>query len=118
MKTVKESKEVIALVIATANAINDARADGKIDYKDTALILPIIPKIGPAIDNIGEVPAELADLDPTEAAELVAQLQSDLNIGSDEVKQLIGSSLKWIAATVQVLNDVKGLKKPSNEVGA
>lgn len=106
----KNTKELIGLVIKTANAIKDAGADGKIDIADIGLILPLIPAIGPAVENIASVPAELADMDQAEAQELIDMVKNDLKIGDEHTKNIIAASLKLVGAGVELIKAIKAPK--------
>lgn len=48
----KDYQEVESLLVEIVKDLMLAKADGKIDMQDTALLLPIFLKVGPAVDNI------------------------------------------------------------------
>lgn len=70
-KGLKETKEVLDLGFAIGKMIQEGLKDGKLGMEDLGLLMGLIPHVGPAFDNISEVPAELKDIDAEEAKELL-----------------------------------------------
>ena len=69
---VKESKDMLALAFSLGKVIKEAKAnDGKVDAKDLMLLMQIIPTLGPAIEGMDKIPAEIKDIDVEEAKELL-----------------------------------------------
>lgn len=69
----KETCEIIAFGLGLASSVQQAKAnDGVIDTKDLPLLLPVIPTVLPAIENISAVPAELGELDEEDLATVQA----------------------------------------------
>lgn len=103
MTGIKETKEVIAAVLAIKKAIEDAKKDGKIDFlQDYVYFLPALPALFDAINGADKVPAELTDIDFEEAGEL---RQALAEAGSSEELQkifegivLIGTGIKGFVA--------------------
>jgi hypothetical protein len=69
---IKETKELLKFGILAKDVFVAAKADGKIDLGDLGLVLPLVGPLNGAIQGVGEIPAELADLDEGEFDELVA----------------------------------------------
>lgn len=62
--SVKETIDVINFMLPVASALQAAKAnDGKIDYKDLALLAPTLPAAFPAISGADAIPAELSEMD-------------------------------------------------------
>ena len=69
---IKETKEMLALGFALGKAIKEAKAnDGKVNAADLMLLMGVIPAMGPAMDKIDMIPAEIKDIDTEEAKELL-----------------------------------------------
>lgn len=103
-------KEVVALVIASVDAVKEAKADGKIGLEDLALLMKLLPVVGPAVDGAGDIPAELSDLSAEEVAEVAAYIMSSHALGdSEKAKALISGALQIVAGAVTI---IQGLKAP------
>lgn len=79
---IKETKEVLDMGIAAVAAYRGAMADGRIDLNDLAHLIPLAGVVGPAIEGIEKVPAELQDLTKEEHEELKAHLDGKLGNGA------------------------------------
>lgn len=106
----KNLTEVVDLALAGVDTFVKAKADGKIDAADLGLLLSLIPAVGPAIDGIGEIPAEIKDLDVAEAQALVAHVMAKLTITDDKAIAVINASLKMLVAGLEL---AKALQKPA-----
>lgn len=104
---IQETKDCIDLGLAMIECAVQAKKDGKIGVEDAALLLQVIPKVGPAIEGASKVPSELADLESSEAAELVAHVMGKLAIDDAKAKEVIEKSLK---AAVSIYDLVKAVK--------
>lgn len=70
---VQNALEVVRFGVALAEAIEKAKADGKLGLEDLGLLFPMAPLVVPMIDGIGQVPKELGDLDQAELELLIAE---------------------------------------------
>ncbi len=89
----KELTDVVDLGVAAVNVAIRAEADGSIDISDLYLVLQLIPNIGPALDGISLVPAELKDLSAAEADVLVAHVMSELSVVDPKAREIIDAAL-------------------------
>lgn len=90
---------------ALAGAIKAAKADGKFDVGDLALIFPVVPLVGPMIAGVGQVPKELGDLSSAELDLLVAEVAKIEGIGDKaDVILKIKASLKFAHAGYEMYN--------------
>ena len=80
---IEETKDVFDLGFAIVHALKLSLADG-INIKDIGNLLLIFPAVGPAIAGIGSVPSEIADLDATEAQELLTHAAGKLGLSLDD----------------------------------
>lgn len=98
--TIQNTLEVVQFGVALADAIDKAKADGKVDFKDVGLLFPVAPLVVPMIDGIDQVPKELGDLDEAEMAVLIAEASKLL--GSEQNPKVIlkvKAALKWAHAS-------------------
>lgn len=94
----KDLKELLDLVLDGVSVAVDAEKDGKLDISDAALLLKLIPDVGPAFADIGNVPAELAAMSAEDAAEIVTYVMGKLAIADDKARKVIDAALKLAAA--------------------
>lgn len=112
MAGTKEVKELLDLALTGVDVGVKASADGKIDAADLALLLQLVPTVGPAIDGIGEIPAELADLDAAEAADVVAHVMAKLSIADAHARAVTEAALKAIAANYELVQAIRAPATP------
>lgn len=103
----KELKDVLDLVLTTVEVGKLALADGKVGIEDMGLLLKLIPAVGPAIQGVNMVPAELADMDEAEAAEVVAHVMAKLTIDDAKARAVIAASLKTLIAGYELVKSLK-----------
>ena len=75
----QDTKDVISLVIAIAKAFKASQEDGVLDYKDIPNFLPVITKIGPAVQGIENLQVELRVIDEAEATDLKAWIHTQMD---------------------------------------
>lgn len=98
----KNTKECLKLVFALAKALKEAKSnDGKISVQDLTLAIGVFPHVGPALEEIEKVPAELKDCDAAEATDLLkfsaahlpglvpAELQANVDLALEAAVPLI-----------------------------
>lgn len=93
MEGTKETKEVVDLVIALAQAIEGAGEDGKVGLTDALQFIPAMIKAPSAFSDLGKLPAELKDLDEAEKAALVAYAKAELDLKDDKVEEQLELAL-------------------------
>lgn len=90
-KGTKELTEVVDLGLAGVDAFIKIKADGKVDLNDLPLALNFLTQIGPALDKIDQVPAEIKDLSVEEASALTAHVMAKLSIGEEAAIEKINA---------------------------
>jgi hypothetical protein len=101
---IKETKDlVIAIASIGAATAKSLDGDGKISLTDAANYFPALMKLPAAVAGISEVPAELADLEPSELEELQQTLVDEFDVPQESVKELVEDSLKAVAALYGVI---------------
>lgn len=108
-KSTKELTEIVDLGLGIISVGEAAMKDGKVDVSDLALLFQLVPLVAPAIDGMGEIPAEVADLSEQEAADLAAHVMLKLSIGDAHAREVVEKSLKAAAAVYAL---VKAIKTP------
>lgn len=114
---IQETKEALKLVFAGFKVAQDANADGKVDLNDLGHVIQLVPLVGPAFGNIGQVPKEFADLSTEEGAELIAFTAAELNLTSPKAKIFLVYGLKALKRVVEQAGDVKAMKAELALVG-
>lgn len=78
MRTTKESRELIRAFGAVACRWIKTGMDGKRTRWETLGFLGDVPEVYDGVKGIGEVPAELADLDPNEKVILIGDIKQEM----------------------------------------
>lgn len=104
---IEHLKLIVDLGLAGVEAGVGIAKEGKIDAQVLADLVPVLMAAPPAIAAIGEVPAEISDLDESEAADLVAYVMGKLSIDDVKAKAVISASLKCAVAIVALVQAIK-----------
>ncbi len=105
---VESLKAVVDLGLALVEAGVKISADGKVSVEDIGAVLAVIPAIPPVVALAPALPAEAADLDPEEGAELVVHVMAKLAIDDAKARAVIAASLKVVVAVVELVKAIKG----------
>lgn len=89
-------KKVLALLIALANLGDDVGRDTSPSRWTKLLSLITIVKDVPSIDLKAAL-AEIKDLDPTERAELISELDAGLTLGDQKLESIVENGLSIIS---------------------
>jgi hypothetical protein len=98
MPGINETKDVVLAAVALGNAVSKSLEDGKIGISDVGSFVGAVTALPAALAGIGQVKAELADLDDAEKAELLAAVKSHFDIADDKVEAIVEDSLKLVVA--------------------
>lgn len=111
--SVKNTSELLKLVTTLANTISSVSADGKVSIMEYTSFLSLLPTIAPAIEGIGEIPAELADLDDAEYVQLTQQIAQDLDLDDthDSFELIVEQVAAAAFALVRVIAELRSIKK-------
>ena len=99
----KESIEVLEFSWAFWSALEDARADGKVNAFDALKFAPVIPKAVAAVKDIDAAYAEI--IDPVGRAEVQAYVQQKFDIDDDKAELLIEDTFGWVLSGVGLAGD-------------
>jgi hypothetical protein len=89
MAKAKELKEVLSFLCALANTIGEVSEDGKVSKSEALALLPLLYKVPSAIDGIGEIPDEVADLSQEDIEELAQMVKDELDLPQDKIEDAI-----------------------------
>lgn len=81
VKSIKETKELFAGLGLVAKEVKGALADGKLDLSDLKFVLDLGKEhqvLVDAVQGVGEVPAELKDLDKEELLEIIMLVYKEI----------------------------------------
>jgi len=110
MADIKEVKELVVFAARLGNSIDKSISDGKVSVTDIQYLFDPLFVAGQAFNGFAEIPAELADLDDQEAAELVAVIENELDIANDVAEGLAEDGLALAIAIVQFVNKIREAK--------
>jgi hypothetical protein len=94
-------KKLTKFVVLLANAIDKSTRDG-LSFADAGNFIPALMEAPKAFENIGELSAEIKDLDAEEIKELKVLISQELNLVDKDLEDVINHALR-------VLVDIKGL---------
>lgn len=79
---IKETAEAVIAALSVFDAVSKAKKnDGKIDFNDLGLLIPVLPKVGAALDGSDKIVPEMKDLSAEEAGELIQLVAEGLTGG-------------------------------------
>lgn len=102
-----ETDQVVDLIVATYKAVQQARADGKLDMNDVSFLMPVFPLVVPAIDKIQNIPAELLDLDTAEGGALLARAAALLGEQPEKVKLIAEGAIEVVAGGLKIFRGIR-----------
>lgn len=107
---INETKDVVVLLCTVANAsVESLKDDGKITITDMFKFGGAATALFPALSGIGQVPAELSDLDPIEKDELISLVKEELEQEAN-VEAVIEKALSIAGQIKELIDLVKELK--------
>lgn len=83
---IENVKELMKLGFEGAKVVKLAKADGEIGVEDAALLMALVPHLGPAFTDIDQVVPELKDMDAAERQELLQFAAAELGEVLEEEK--------------------------------
>lgn len=106
-----DTKALIGLLDLLVDAIGvaaDASKAGTISINDLPLLMRLIPDLGPALSNIGEIPAEVSALQAEDASALVQHVMAKLNIADAKALAVVDAALKMAVSSFALFKAIKG----------
>ena len=113
----KETKEVLDLVITLGKGIEASMEDDKITLGDLPNFFNVLFQIVPAIEGIDQVPMEFKLASDEEAEELKQYLRDELDLQDDEMEAFIEEAFNVVLTIWQVVKKffLKGENLPDIE---
>lgn len=108
---ITELKEVVDFAIDAMGAVKEIAADGKLGLSDIGAVIKLAKMASPAIQGIDKVPAELKDLSPEEATQLVAHVVAKLAVDDARATKIAEASLKLAIAGYELAKAIS--EKPA-----
>jgi len=102
----KETTEVCDLIVDMVKVGIEIGKDGKVSVEDVTTLFRLIPVVGPAFDNLKAIPEELKDMDPSEAAELVAHVATRLALENEKAQVITEKSLKCAVSIYDLVKTI------------
>lgn len=103
----KETKELLDLILDAVDVAVSAQKDGKISFDDAALLIKILPDFVPAFEGMGAVPAELASMSEADAAELCTHVMVKLALEDGKARKVVDAALKFAVAGYGLMASLK-----------
>lgn len=101
----KETKEVLRLVFTFAKTVKEAKEnDGVISSADLMLLTKMLPYVGPAFDNAGDIIKELKDLDAAELKDLIVFTGANLGDLGAVKEEVLQKALNAAIALVEFIS--------------
>lgn len=91
---IENIKKEVNLCVTLVKIIQQARADGKVDAADLALLMQLVPVIGPAAESLEKVVPEFKDMDAADGAALTAYVMTSLAVEDTKAAKIVEKSLK------------------------
>ena len=101
MALVKEVKELIGFGISLGERVAKSLEDGELTWTDAFQFVGVLGEANKALQGIGSIPGELADLSEAEKDELVAYVEAEFDIENDKVERAIELGFEIAASLVQ-----------------
>jgi len=86
-------KSLIRFSSNLGKAYDTASSDGKIDWKDSTVLIPLIPSAIEVLGSISNLKAQVSDLSSDEKAELVAFVKAEFDLADDKIEGYIEQAL-------------------------
>lgn len=100
---IKETKDVVIAMAKFGNAAGETLADGRATLTDLVHFYAPVAAMGPAVEGIGAVPAELADIEAAELADLQATFAREFDIPQNVAETLVEKSIDAAARFVALV---------------
>lgn len=111
--TVQNTNELLIFLTRLTNSILESLEDGKVTITDITTIFKPLMAAKDALNDIQEIPLELAELDTEEAALLVQTFKDELDFETDNVEEVVEEGLAVALSLVLYIQKVRDLKKQS-----
>lgn len=104
---IKELKEALKLAIEGVKAGIKVAEDKKVDLADLPHVMGLLMFVGPGLEGIDKIPAELMDLNGEEGAEVVAYVAAELSIDDVKAKAIAVAAVKAAVHNYELYKAIK-----------
>jgi len=108
--SIKETSEMVTFLARLVSAADAAYADGKVTLIDGYLLLDPIKVAGSAIQGVELIPKEAGDLQDYELKELLDIVQAELELRSENAKEITLDVLNLAGQLALVLRKIREMK--------
>ncbi len=109
MEGIKETKDLLKLIVSFGNSVDKALEDNKISIADLPLFMNVFIDMPEAFDGFDKIKSEIKDMTPEELNELSIYVAQEFDIESDRTEGIIENGLDL---AVRIFAFAKSLKKP------
>jgi hypothetical protein len=109
-KDIKDVMEILDFGFSGYSFIKELFKDGKLHFEAVALLMPLYPKAQAAYDNAGQAIPQLADLDASESAQLVAFVVSK-GVADEHAAAIISKSLNVGVSLIELIKEINNEPK-------
>lgn len=100
----KDVKELLSFGFGLTGAVISSLADGRVGITDLSHLLPVLPKLGPAIEGAHKIPGSLRDMTDEDCKKLCDWAKAEFNLVNDELEAKIEIVLQMVMQLIAGLN--------------
>ena len=97
------TKAFLSFVITAINAAGQVVSDGKLSISSVIKLFQTLELAVPALKDVKSIPGELANLSPSDKADLEAMVNNGISLPSGQASQVVDEALKVAITIAQVL---------------
>lgn len=106
----KETKELVKLIIVGAHALDASLEDGKISFSDFSDFIPVFMKVNAAIDGFKKIGGELKAMTDEQRKELQDEIRA-LDLGDKNIEYLIEEGMLVASSLYKMVGHFQDAKK-------
>jgi len=105
---IKETKEAVVYFLHAFKVGGEILEDEKITLSDAGSLWALLDGANDAFQDLGQLPAELKDLDIAEADELIDMVVTNYSFTNEKAKEIVEKALKALKANYEVYLLIRG----------
>ena len=103
----ESSKTVVKFAVTLANSVDKVLADNKVDLFDVPHIMAPLMQIGQFASALKSAKEEFKSATAEQKAELIAQVEKDLDLKSQRTEEIVEKSLELAVALADIVKLIK-----------
>ena len=107
----KNVKDIVMVGLKLSMALDQAKADGKVDISDVGFLIPVGMAIPEAVADAQLALAELKNATPEARAQFNVEIANEYNIADDKVEAIVECSLEVLVSIGKLLGTIEAAKK-------